>query len=113
MAQSYGAAASYTATFAGPYNANADSVKIREITLSVSAWKGGESPYTQSVEVEGITVNSVADLVADAQAQAILSDSRCVVHLENDEGTITAVAVGGKPKKDLTLQVIVQEGIVV
>lgn len=113
MAQSYGVPNSFTATFTGPYSGSTDAVKIRNITLGVNAWKGGESPYTQSVEVEGVTVNSVPDLVADTQAQEILSNSRCVVHLENNGGTITAVAVGGKPTENLELQVILQEGVVV
>lgn len=112
MATSYGAASNFTAQFSGPYSGQAG-VKITELTLYQRNWKEAVSPYTQDITVEGVSANSVVDLAAGAETLAVLEKSRSVVHLENDGGTIRAVAVGGKPRADLHVQVIIQEGVVV
>lgn len=112
MAQSFGTSSGFTAVFAGPYSGNTEAAKIVELTIPVGGWKGAESPYTQVVDVEGISTNSVVDLAANDAALKVLSESRCVVYLDNDAGTVTAVAVGGKPKANLTLQAIIREGVV-
>lgn len=112
MATSYGSASNFTATFAGPLGGGGSSAKIVDMTILQDEWKNAESPYTQEVNVEGVSANSVVDLVADAETLDILTQSRCVVYLRNDGGTITAVAVGGKPQGDLTVQAIITEGTV-
>lgn len=112
MTTSYGAAANFTAQFAGPFSGSTAAAKIIDITIPGNGWKGAESPYSQVVEVEGVAANSIVDLAGDSAALKVLSDSRCAVYLENDSGTVTAVAVGGKPKSSLTLQAIIREGVV-
>lgn len=112
MAVSYGSASNFTAQFAGPLGGSTETAKIVALTIPVSNWKGAVSPYTQVVTVAGISTNSVIDLAADSTALEALSNSRCTVYLDNDGGIITAVAVGGKPKSDLTLQAIIREGVV-
>lgn len=114
MAVSYGTAGSFTAQFAGPIGGGGGSETAKIVTLRIpaSAWKEAVSPFTQVVTVEGVSVNSIIDLAADSTALEVLSNSRSVVYLENDGGIVTAVAVGGKPKSDLTLQAIVREGVV-
>lgn len=110
MATSYGTAAGFTARFSGPYSGST-STKIVDITIPKNGWKGAISPYTQAIQVEGVSVSSVVDLSGDSTALETLTKSRCMVYLENEEGTITAVAVGGKPKDDLVLQAMIQEGV--
>lgn len=112
MAVSYGSASNFTAQFAGPLGGSTETAKIVDLTIPASTWKGAVSPYTQAVTVEGISVNSVINLAADSTALEVLSNSLCAVYLENDGGIVTAVAVGGKPKSDLTLQAIIREGVV-
>lgn len=116
MAVSYGAASNFTAQFSGPYSGGGsgggETAKIVTLRIPASTWKEAVSPYTQVVTVDGVSVNSIIDLAADSTALEVLTNSRCVVYLENNAGTVTAVAVGGKPKSDLTLQAIIREGVV-
>lgn len=112
MAKSYGSASNFTAQFTGPYSSQAGA-KVVNITLPQRNWKEAVSPYTQKITVAGVSANSVVNLAADAETLNMLTKSRCVVYLENDGGTIQAVAVGGKPTGDLTVQALIQEGVVV
>lgn len=112
MATSYGAASNFTAQFTGPYSGQA-AAKVTELTLYKNNWKEAESPYTQEITVEGVSANSVVNLAAGAETLTVLTQSRSMVYLENDGGTIRAVAVGGKPTADVNVQAIIQEGVVV
>lgn len=113
MATSYGAASNFKARFSGPYGGGGGVEKIVSITLPVDTWKGAISPYTQKLKVEGVSVNSILDLAGEAEALDILTESRCVIYLRNDNGEVTAVAAGGKPKSTLTLQATIREGVIV
>lgn len=112
MANSYGAASRFTAQFAGPFSGSTEVAKIVALKILASGWKGAVSPYTQTVMVEGVSTNSIVDLAADSAAVEILANCGGTVYLENTGGIITAVAVGGKPEEDLTLQAIIREGVV-
>lgn len=112
MPTSYGSASNFTAKFTGPYSSTAGA-KIVDLVIYRRNWKEAVSPYTQEITVEGVSANSVVDLAADSETLDILSKSRSVVYLENDGGTVRAVAVGGKPTEDLAVQAIIQEGVVV
>lgn len=112
MVNGYGAASSFTAQFAGPVGGAEETGKIVTLTIPVNGWKNAVSPYTQKIEVEGTSANSLIDLAADSAALNILSMSGSAVYLENDAGSVTAVAVGGKPKADLVVQAVIREGVV-
>lgn len=112
MANSYGSASNFTAQFTGPYS-SAAGAKVVDLVIYQRNWKEAVSPYTQEITVKGVSANSVIDLAADSETLDILSKSRSVVYLENDGGTVRAVAVGGKPAEDLTVQAVIQEGVVV
>ena len=61
MAQQYGSGGSVTVRMAGPFGGSSGSgtsARITEISLPVNAWKGGESPYSQVVDVDVITIRS-------------------------------------------------------
>ena len=110
MTINYGNAASFEAVFGGPYGGTTGNVaKIVSVSLPVSGWKGANSPYSQEVTVEGISVNSKVDLQADATALAALLASRTEIYIENDGGEATAWAVGGQPTENLTLQACLTE----
>lgn len=85
--------------------------QIGSISLS-SSWTGSSSPYTQTVIVTGATVtsNSKVDLQPDASAIAqMISDSCVALFIENNNGTLTAYAVGSAPTTALTIQATVTE----
>ena len=79
------------------------------VTLSTN-WTGDASPYTQSVTISGTTANSKVDLQPDATAIAQMADDGTVaLYIANDNGTLTAYAVGEKPTVELTVQATVTE----
>lgn len=77
-----------------------------------NSWVGSESPYTHAVSVSGytLTANSKVDIQPDAEAIAqLLDDEVSALYIGNNNGTLTAYAVGEKPTASLTLQVTVEE----
>ena len=87
----------------------ADTTKKTTVTLSTN-WTGDTSPYTQTVTISGTTVNSKVDLQPDATAIAQMADDGTVaLYIANDNGTLTANAVGEKPTVALTIQATITE----
>ena len=108
MALQYGNTANYTAEFAGPFSSMVGSTAKRVIiSLPASGWKGAESPFSQSVTVEGISTNSKVDLTADSGQMEKLVQT--IIYIENDDGAATAWAIGQKPVEDFTLTAFITE----
>lgn len=89
---------------------NACKVKKTVVTLTAAGWEGTASPYTQTVTLSGITVNSKVDIQMDATSLGVLIDSgTSAIWMENNNGTITAKCIGDKPSADMTVQVTITE----
>lgn len=89
---------------------NACKVKKASLSLTAASWAGSASPYTQSVTIDGITVNSKVDIQMDATALGVLIDSgTSAIWIENNNGTLTAKALGEKPNANLSVQVTITE----
>ena len=87
----------------------ADTTKKASITLSTN-WTGDASPYTQTVTISGTTANSKVDLQPDATViQQMTDDGTVALYITNDNGTLTANAVGEKPTVALTIQATITE----
>lgn len=85
-------------------------VKKAALSLPAASWAGSASPYTQSVTIDGITVNSKVDIQMDATALGVLIDSgTSAIWIENNNGTLTAKALGEKPNANLSVQVTITE----
>ena len=83
--------------------------KKTTVTLSTD-WTGDASPYTQSVTISGTTANSKVDLQPDATAIAQMAeDGTAALYIANDNGVLTANAVGDKPTVALTIQATITE----
>ena len=88
---------------------NACKVKKNTISLPTASWTGS-GPYTQTVTITGITVNSKVDIQMDATALGVLIDSgTSAIWIENNNGTLTAKALGEKPNANLSVQVTITE----
>ena len=78
-----------------------------------TTWSGsGTGPFTQTVTVSGasVTANSKVDLQPDATAFAqLMSDHVKAIFISNNNGTLTAYAVGRKPTAAITFQCTVME----
>lgn len=87
----------------------ADTTKKATVTLS-TGWAGDASPYTQTVTISGTTANSKVDLQPDASVISQMADDGVVaLYIANDNGTLTANAVGEKPTVELTIQATITE----
>ena len=82
---------------------------IGEVTLLASAWKGGNSLYSQVVSIAGVTENSQVDLTPSVEQLAIFYEKDLTFVTENDGGVVTVYAIGQKPMNDYTIQVTITE----
>jgi len=83
--------------------------RIATVTLPASGWTGSANPYSQVATVNGVTVNSKLDLQPTAQQIVQLQNEDIALMAENNGGTVTFYALGGKPKVDYTMQVLLTE----
>ena len=86
-----------------------DMFGMSELSLRASNWTGTESPYSQVVEISGVTANSKVDLNPTGEQLNSLATNRTILNTANDNGTVTVYAVGNKPIEDYTMQVTITE----
>ena len=86
-------------------------VTVKSLTLSAD-WTGSASPYTQTVTVTGYTVTekTKVDLTADETAIGVMQASGTErIYISQDNGQLTAYAIGGKPNASMAVNAILQE----
>lgn len=93
-------------------NGPESSVTVSEVTLLAGNWVGEVSPYSQVVEVDGVTEFSQVDLKPSVEQLTIFYDKDLAFVTENDDGVVTVYAIGDKPQNDYTIQVSITEVIV-
>lgn len=79
------------------------------VTLLSSAWNGTASPYSQVVNIEGVTEHSKVDLQPSVAQLAIFHDKDLAFVTENEDGVVTVYAIGDKPTNDYTMQATITE----
>lgn len=87
--------------------------QVGSIVLS-GTWTGSASPYSQTVTVTGATVtaNSKVDIqLTAAQIASLIAAGVTGMVIENNNGTLTAWAVGATPSAAMTVQCTVEETI--
>lgn len=90
--------------------AKADKAKLASISLPVESWVEESDKWKQAVTISGTTTNSKVDLQPDAAVIAQMSDDGTVaLYISNDNGVLTANAVGEKPAVELTIQATITE----
>lgn len=86
--------------------------RVGYITLPSDRWLGDKSPFSQVVEIDGITENSKVDLSPNVEQLAIFHEKDLAFVTENDGGVVTVYAIGQKPENDYTIQATITEVIV-
>lgn len=87
--------------------------KITTITLGTT-WQGAASPYYQDIELACVTETSMVDLQPTPdQLASWQDDGLAFTTAVNEAGVIRVYIAGGKPSEDMTVQVKVQEVVVV
>jgi len=84
--------------------------KPKQVYVNLSATWSGTGPYTQTVTVSGATANSKVDLQPTAaQLQQLIDDGVQALYISNNNGVLTAYALGAAPTVALTLQCTMTE----
>ena len=109
MALQYGQGGGISVAMEGPFGGGGTKVKLTHVTLRADNWKGAESPYSQVVEVEGVSVNSMVDLQPSVEQLEIFHDKDLAFSTENEDGVVTVFAIGDKPSNDYTIQATIVE----
>ena len=111
MALDYGTGGNITVVMEGPFagGGGGTSAKLTEITLLAANWKGAESPYSQVVAIEDVSVNSMVNLQPSVEQLEIFRDQDVAFTTENDEGIVTVFAIGDKPTNDYVIQATIME----
>lgn len=118
----YGSGGNFTVRMDGPYagggggaEGGGSLVKLATISALASAWKGGTSPYSQDIHVDGISVNSVVEINLNTdQIEQIRSENKNIAFTTvNVGGVVTLIAIGSKPSKDLVFQAKIVDVLVV
>lgn len=84
---------------------------VEAVTLG-TAWVGSSSPYTQVVTLQNYTVSAYtkADVSCEAAVLDQMStDGTTAIYIRNDNGILTACAVGNKPTAALAVEICAYE----
>ena len=84
-------------------------VRIANVDLLSANWVGTASPYSQVVQIDGITEYSQVDLTPSIEQLIIFYDKDLGFVTENEDGVVTVYAIGQKPENDYTIQVTITE----
>jgi hypothetical protein len=82
---------------------------VTTVTLLSDNWVGTESPYSQVVEINGVTNSSKIDLQFNADQLTIFHEKDVAFFAENNRGVVTVYCIGQKPANDYTMQATVTE----
>lgn len=71
------------------------------------------STYSQEISSRFFTANSMVDLQPTPEQLAIWQDDRLAFSAVNNGGTVKVYCAGGQPSSEITVQVKIQEVVVV
>ena len=78
---------------------------VQTISLPTASWTGSD-PYTQKVTIFNSNAKTKVDIQPSEEVyDQLVADNVGYLAIKNANGTLTAVAKGGKPSVDLTVQV--------
>ena len=83
--------------------------RISEVELLSANWVGEETPYSQVVNIEGVTEYSQVDLTPSIEQLIIFYEKDLGFVTENEDGVVTVYAIGQKPENDYVIQVTITE----
>ena len=85
---------------------------INSVTLLFDNWTGEASPYSQVVDIPGITPHSKVDLQPSADQLTIFHEKDLTFVTENENGVVTVFCIGQKPTNDYIIQAVITEVVV-
>lgn len=109
MALYYGSGGAATIVMEGPFGSVGTAIRLAELSLPEAAWKGAVSPYSQTVELPGLTIRSKVDLLPGWEQLEQFRQKELTFTTENCDGVLTVYAIGDRPDRDLVFQASVTE----
>ena len=82
---------------------------ISSVVLLADNWVGETSPYSQVVDINGVTEFSQVDLTPSIEQLVIFYEKDLGFVTENEDGVVTVYAIGQKPANDYTIQATITE----
>ena len=98
-----------TAQLAGPFSGGGDSGRMCTVFLPAADWKGAAWEFQMQITVENISKRSRIDLYPSAENLTALRKMGCGLVIKNEDGTVTAYALGSRPAEDITIQAAIAE----
>ena len=83
--------------------------KISSVILLASGWVGDSSPYSQVVDIDGVTARSRVDLNPSVEQLGIFYNKDLTFVAVNNAGVVTVYAIGDKPANDYIIQATITE----
>lgn len=83
--------------------------RITTVTLNANAWVGSASPYSQVINISGITTNSKVDLNPTIDQLNTFHTKDITFIAVNNNGVITVYCIGQKPTMSYTIQATITE----
>lgn len=83
--------------------------RVANVELLSANWIGEVSPYSQVVNIEGVTEYSQVDLTPSIEQLVIFYEKDLGFVTENEDGVVTVYAIGQKPENDYVIQVTITE----
>lgn len=111
MAVEFGGGGGISVTMDGPFGSGGSngSLKMFSISAPASGWKGGESPYSQVISVDGVTTSSKVDVQLTVDQVKEFESLIIAFQAVNNNGIITLYSYGNKPSTDIVLQATISE----
>lgn len=110
----YGSGGEISVQMDGPFGGSGGTASTLTVVRAAAAdWKGATSPYSQEVEVDGISLNSKVDIQFSLDLLEKLYNQDIRFTIENRSGVVTLFAVGDKPAVDCEFQATVSEVVAV
>lgn len=79
------------------------------VSLLSDNWVGDTSPYSQVIDVPGVTATSKIDLQPSMEQLVIFYEKDLAFVTENNKGVVTVYAIGDKPLNDYQIQATITE----
>lgn len=84
--------------------------KTSALILTAAGWAASGENFVQTVEVSGVTGDTLVTLLPTAaQAAQMLEDGTAALIPESGTGTVSVTSVGAAPTVDMTLEILLQE----
>jgi hypothetical protein len=111
MSLGYGEGGNFTVKMDGPFGSSGSGGALKMVSISAPAanWKGGESPFSQVVAVDGVTVSSKVDVQLTVDQMKTFDGLIIAFQAVNNNGVITLFSYGNKPIADIVLQATISE----